>query len=396
MKESWRWFGPLDAISIGEVAQTGARGVVTALHEVPYGEVWSVADIERRKALIEGDPSLGLTWNVVESLPVHDDIKHGSGELERLFANYRQSLVNLATCGVRVVCYNFMPVLDWVRTDHAAPVRGGGRALAFDEGVMAGFELGVLGRADAEADYSPEAQARGHAWVAAASDDEKSALLQRVMAGLPGAYDRYSVDGLKRALTRWSDVSPKDLRANLARFLSEVAPTAEDHGIRLGIHPDDPPRTIFGLPRIVSTEDDLAWIVAQYDSSANGLTFCSGALGARRNNNVLGMARRFADRTHFLHLRNVATSDDGSFAEEEHLGGDTDMVELLKIWLAEEKRRRAEGREDTELPFRPDHGHEIGPDLERRTHPGYPLVGRLRGLAELRGAIAALSHTHNG
>ncbi|WP_204113617.1 mannonate dehydratase [Shimia biformata] len=391
MKECWRWFGPLDQIPLAEVAQTGASGVVTALHDIPYGEVWSVQDIETRKTQIEGNRSLGLTWSVVESLPVHDDIKRGEGDLARLFANYRQSLANLAECGVRTVCYNFMPVIDWLRTDHAAPVRGGGRALVFCEPVMAGFEIGILGRHAAYEDYAPEVIDAGLSWVETASDDQKSTLLACLMAGLPGAYDRYSVEALKAELARYAGFTRDDLRASFARFLAEVVPTADDLGIALCVHPDDPPRPVFGLPRVVSTAEDIDWILAQQDAWANGLTFCSGALGARQGNDLTDMAQRFAARTHFLHLRNVTKSPDGSFHEADHFGGDADMVSILRVWLAEEARRRGEGRADWQLPFRPDHGHELGPDLSRQAHPGYPYVGRLRGLAELRGAIAALT-----
>lgn len=390
MKESWRWFGPLDTISLGEVAQTGARGVVTSLHDIPYGEVWTVEAIRERQAQIEGNASLGLTWNVVESLPVHEDIKRGRGDLSRLFANYRQSLVNLASCGIHTVCYNFMPVLDWLRTHHDTPVRGGGRALYFDEATMAGFELGILGRESAAEDYAPDAIERGLEWVAQATDADKDALLDRLMAGLPGAYDRFTVNGLRDVLTTYAGFTNADLRASFSRFLAEIVPVAEELGIRMCVHPDDPPRPVFGLPRVVSTAGDVDWILAQDDSLANGVTFCSGALGARADNDILKMARRFAPRTHFLHLRNVAKAPDGSFGEAAHLEGDTDMVALLRIWLGEEARRRDEGRVDWDLPFRPDHGHELGPDVGRAAHPGYPFVGRLRGLAELRGVLAAL------
>ncbi|MDJ1007479.1 MAG: mannonate dehydratase [Paracoccaceae bacterium] len=391
MIESWRWFGPLDEISLGEVAQSGATGVVTALHDVAYGEVWSIEAIEARRRLIEGPAALGLRWNVVESLPVHDDIKHGSGDLSGLYGNYRQSLANLAACGIKTVCYNFMPVLDWVRTDHDLPVRGGGRALGFNEPLMAGFEARMLGRDDAGNDYAPEVVETGTALIDAMDEEARAALLGRIMAGLPGAYDRYDLGQLRNALARYEGMSGADLRANLARFLDAVLPAAEDLGMTLCIHPDDPPRPVFGLPRIVSTEDDIAWVFAASDSPSNGLTFCSGSLGARAANGLTRIAERFSSRTGFLHLRNVTTEPDGSFTEAAHLSGDADMIGLLRVFLAEEARRRAAGSRDWELPFRPDHGHELGPDLRRPAHPGYPFVGRLRGLAELRGAIAALS-----
>lgn len=389
MKECWRWFGPLDAITLCEVAQTGAHGIVTALHEIPYGEVWDVEAIQDRKAMIENDRTLGLAWEVVESLPVHDDIKHGTGNLARLFSNYRQSLANLAACGIRTVCYNFMPVLDWVRTDHASPLRGGGRALAFSAAKMAAFEMHMLGRERAADDYAPEAAIAGTRWYESSSKEERDRLLANIMAGLPGAYERYSVEGLRRELERWQGMTADDLRQNFERFAQEVVPAAEELGMRLCIHPDDPPRSVFGLPRIVSSQADLERLFEKTDSLANGLTFCSGSLGAHPRNDLVATAMRFADRTHFLHLRNVTKRPDGSFAEDAHLEGETDMDALVNVFIEEERRRSSQGRSDRNIPFRPDHGHEIACDLERRTHPGYPLTGRLRGLAELRGLVRA-------
>lgn len=391
MRESWRWFGPYDRIPLPEIAQTGATGVVTALHEIPYGEVWSVEAIRARQAMI-ADAGVGLDWNVVESLPIHEAIKRGEGDLAPLFANYRQSMANLAACGIEVICYNFMPLLDWTRTDLAAPVRGGATALRFAAPRMAAFELRMLGRAEAEADYPPEAIAAGDVWFQSATEDDRAELLRSIMSGLPGAYDRYDIAGLRDALRGYEGLGRAELRANYARFLAEVIPAAQDLGMRLCVHPDDPPRDILGLPRIVSDARDIAWILDSQDDRANGLTLCAGSLGANPANDLPAIARRFADRIHFVHLRNVAKEPDGSFQEADHLSGDTDMVALVAELLREEDRRRAEGRADWELPFRPDHGHEIGPDRDRGTHPGYPLVGRLRGLAELRGVIAALSH----
>lgn len=391
MKESWRWFGPVDRVSLNEVAQTGASGVVTALHDIPYGEVWSLQAIRERQAMIAG-AGVGLHWNVVESLPIHEAIKRGTGDLAPLFANYRQSMANLAECGIHTICYNFMPLLDWTRTDLAAPVRGGATALRFAAPRMAAFELRMLGRAEAEADYPPEAIAAGDVWFQSATESDRADLLKSIMSGLPGAYDRYDIAGLKTALKGYEGLGQDELRANYARFLAEVIPAAEDLGMRFCVHPDDPPRDILGLPRIVSDAEDIAWILGAEDSPANGLTLCAGSLGANPANDVPAIAARFAERIHFVHLRNVAKEADGSFQEADHLGGDTDMVALIGVLLAEERRRLDAGRPDTEMPFRPDHGHEIGPDQGRGTHPGYPLVGRLRGLAELRGVIAALSH----
>lgn len=387
MIEGWRWFGPLDRIGLDEVAQTGASAVVTALHEIPYGEIWPIEAIRERQAMV-AEAGFGLDWLVVESLPVHEDIKRGSGDLSRLFANYRQSMANLAACGIRTICYNFMPVLDWTRTTLDAPVRGGGTALRFDTILMAAFEKCMLGREDA--DYPPEVLAKAELWHDGADDAAREKLLASIMAGLPGAYDRYDVATLKEALARYDGIDAAALRANYARFLEETAPAAVELGIRLCVHPDDPPRDILGLPRIVSNAEDIAWILGAVDIPANGLTLCSGSLGGNPANDIPEIAARYAPRIHFAHLRNVARESDGSFQEAAHLEGDTDMVRLIEAILLEENHRRAEGREDAEIVFRPDHGHEIGPDRGRGAHPGYPLVGRLRGLAELRGVIAGI------
>ena len=389
MKESWRWYGPFDKISLGEVSQTGASGIVTALHEVPYGEIWSRDMIAGRKAEIK---SAGFDWVVVESLPIHERIKRNDGDLSELFANYRQSMANLAAEGIHTICYNFMPLLDWTRTDLAAPVERGGSCLRFSAPKMAALELYVIGRDQARADYPQEVIAEAEKWFQASSDDDRAELMHSVMAGLPGAYDRYDADGLKAALKLYEGIDRTALRSHLQRFLEEVVPAAEELGMRFCVHPDDPPRDILGLPRIVSDTDDIGWLVNTVDSPANGLTLCAGSLGANPKNDVPSIARRFADKIHFAHLRNVRKDADGSFEEAAHLTGDTDMVELVSVLLQEEKRRRDAGVEPWEIPFRPDHGHDLLDDASRKTHPGYPLIGRMRGLAELRGVIAGLSY----
>lgn len=391
MKESWRWYGPFDKIALSEIAQTGANGIVNALHEVPYGEVWQSDAIAARRNEIAG-AGLDLTWNVVESLPIHENIKRGEGNLDQLFANYRQSMKNLADNGIHTICYNFMPLLDWTRTHLYAPVYRGGTALRFSSPHMAAFEIHMLERDGAEADYSEEVRAEAKIWFDASTENDRQTLLNSIMSGLPGAFDRYDINGLREALKRYNGIGRAEIRANYARFLAEVIPTAEELGMRFCVHPDDPPRDILGLPRIVSTEDDIAWIMAQQDSRANGLTLCSGSLGANPANDVPAIARRFADRIHFAHLRNVAKEADGSFQEAAHLDGDTDMVALIAALVAEEARRKAKGRTDWEIPFRPDHGHELLSDIGSGTVVGYPLIGRLRGLAELRGVIRALEH----
>jgi mannonate dehydratase len=391
MEQTWRWFGPEDAISLPEIRQTGATGIVTALHHIPYGVVWSIDEIEKRKALIAADASLGLRWSVVESLPIHESIKLGEGDLKPLFDNYRQSMRNLATCGVTTICYNFMPILDWTRTDLVWPVTGGARSLRFDAVRYCAFDCFMVQRRGVEADHAPELIARARAWFDQSTEAERATLLTNVNAGLPGAYDRYDIPNLRRMLARYDGMDRETLRANFVRFLNEIIPTAEEVGIRMCVHPDDPPRPMFGLPRIVSSADDLAFLMDAVPSPANGITFCTGSLGAGVGNQVEAMAERFARHVHFAHLRNVAKERDGSFIEAEHLGGDTDMVAIIRSLMREQARRRDAGDAHWRIPFRPDHGHELLDDAHRKTHPGYPLIGRLRGLAELRGVMTAVS-----
>ena len=395
MEQTWRWFGPEDVVRLPQIRQAGATGIVTALHHIPYGVVWSVEEIEKRKALIAADPSLGLRWSVVESLPGSEPIKLGEGDLEPLFENYRQSLRNLAACGVTTVCYNFMPVLDWTRTELAHPLPGGARALRFNAHEYAAFDCFMLERPGAEDEHDPAVIARAKAWFDKASEDDKRQLLSNIMAGLPGAFDRYDAPGLRRMLDRYKGMTRETLRENLARFLREVIPTAEEAGIAMCIHPDDPPRPLLGLPRIVGSADDLDFIINAVPSEANGLTFCTGSLGAGVDNDVPALAKRFAGHIKFAHLRNVSKEPDGSFMEADHLGGDVDMVSVVTTLLEEQKRRHdsgnAAGNADWRIPFRPDHGHELLDDVGKATHPGYPAIGRLRGLAELRGVMTAVA-----
>lgn len=391
MEQSWRWFGPEDAIQLNHIRQAGATGVVTALHHIPYGVVWSVEEIQKRKAMIESNEELGLSWTVTESLPIHEAIKIGEGDLTELFDNYRQSMRNLAACGVTTICYNFMPVLDWTRTELAAALPGGGTSLRFNAHEHAAFDVFMLERPGAEADHSPEVLAKAREWFDRSSESDRDKLLSNIMAGLPGAYDRYDIPGLRKMIARFNGMSADGLRETLARFLREVIPTAEEVGIRMAIHPDDPPRPLFGLPRIVSTEDDLAHLIDAVKSPNNGLTFCTGSLGAGQTNDVPAMARRFVEDIHFVHLRNVAKEADGSFEEADHLGGDVDMVSVVTTLLEEQKRRQDAGNDNWRLPFRPDHGHELLDDIGKPTHPGYPMIGRLRGLAEIRGVMTAVA-----
>lgn len=394
MIETWRWYGPeLDAIPLSEIAQAGPTGIVNALHEIPYGEVWTQEAIATRRRVIE---AAGFTWDVVESLPVHERIKRGEGDLSKLFANYRQSMANLAAEGVKTICYNFMPVLDWTRTDLTHPLPRGGHCLRFEAYKMAAFEIHMLGREAAVEDYPAEVQRRAKDWFEASSEADREALLHAIMSGLPGAFDRYDIKGLQAQLALYDGIGTDEIRGNFKRFLEEIIPTAEELGLRFCVHPDDPPRDILGLPRVVSDAEDIDWVVGAVDSPANGLTLCSGSLGANPANDVPAIAQRFADRIHFAHLRNVRKDADGSFEEAAHLEGDTDMVALVAALRAEEARRIEVGRSDAQIPFRPDHGHALASDLSRESFPGYPLVGRLRGLAELRGVIRALDWASNG
>jgi mannonate dehydratase len=387
MIESWRWYGGYDRISLAEIAQTGATSIVTALHEIPYGQVWPQQTVAGTRAQIA---AAGFDWTVVESLPVHEAIKRGDGDLGELFANYRQSMVHLAAEGIRVICYNFMPLLDWTRTDLASPVARGGTCLRFSIPKMAAFDVFMVRRPGAEDDYTGDDLASAKRWYDNASPADLEQLTGAIMAGLPGAYARYDADGLREAIASFAGLDRAALRQNHKRFLEEVVPTAEELGLKLAVHPDDPPRNLLGLPRIVSDADDIDWILSAVDSPANGLTLCSGSLGANPKNDVPAIAERFAGKIHFAHLRNVSKDPDGSFEEAAHLTGDTDMPALVAVLLREEKRRRDAGRDDAEIVFRPDHGHELLDDTARAAHPGYPLIGRLRGLAELRGVIAGL------
>lgn len=388
MKETWRWYGPLDQIKLSEVRQTGAAGIVTALHEIPYGEVWQRTTIAKRRDKIR---VAGFEWDVVESLPLHEDIKRGTGDLTSLFANYRQSMANLAAEGVHTICYNFMPLLDWTRTELNSPAANGGTCLRFSAFRMAAFEICMLGRSEAENDYPSDVIAKAYDWYVASSEEDQKELLNSIMSGMPGAYDRFDIVGLRRALDTYRGMDAADIRSNYSRFLHEVVPTAQDLGMRLCVHPDDPPRDILGLPRIVSDADDIAWIMSAYDAPANGLTLCSGSLGANPENDVVDITHKHSNRIHFVHLRNVRKDPDGSFEEAEHLSGDTNIPALCRVLLGEEKARKSAGRLDWQIPFRPDHGHELLTDPQKKTFPGYPLIGRLRGLAELRGVLHALS-----
>ena len=396
MKQTWRWFGPADIVCIDDVAQAGAQGVVSALHHVPVGSVWPAEEIARRQdeisRLKDGAPS-GLRWDVVESLPVSEDIKRQKGDWRAHLANYRESLRNIAGAGMRVICYNFMPVLDWTRTDLAWKLPNGGRCLRFDVVDFATFDMHILARGGAEEEYDEPLRAAARERFATMSAAQRERIARNVICGLPGGANRLSLDDVREQVRGYDGINEEGLRGHLIDFLAEVAPTAEELGLRLCCHPDDPPIPLLGLPRVMSTERQYQMIMDAVDVPANGITLCAGSLGARPDNDVPGMMTRLGERVRFLHLRNVIRESEGvrcSFHEAEHLGGDTDMVALIEAALKEEARRKTAGCADWSLPMRPDHGHEILDDLKRATQPGYPSIGRLKGLAELRGVITAL------
>jgi len=396
VRQTWRWFGPKDICSVDDMTQVGAEGVVSALHHVPNGVVWSPEEIAKRHQEIatrKNGAASGLTWDVVESLPVSEDIKKQKGEWREHIANYKVSMRNLADSGIEVVCYNFMPVLDWTRTDLRWEVPNGGSAMRFDINDFAAFDIHVLERPGAGADYTNEIADEAGRRAAAMSEDEKKALARNVTMGLPGSSESMTLTDVQSHLSEYGQISRDQLRTHFVDFLEEIIPDAEKLGLRFCCHPDDPPFALLGLPRIMSTEADYRYMLDAVDSPANGMTLCSGSLGARPENDLPGMMERFGPKVHFLHLRNVKRDSDaiaGSFFESEHLDGDTDMVALIGAIIAEERRRKAEGRKDWSIPMRPDHGQDILDDLNRRTQPGYPIIGRMKGLAELRGVFRAL------
>lgn len=397
MRHTWRWFGPRDPVSVDDMLQAGVRGVVTALHHIPTGGVWSPGEIARRQAEVglmrDGAPS-GLAWEVVESLPVSEAIKTQTGDWRAHVANWIASARNLRAAGIEVVCYNFMPVLDWTRTDLGWRRPNGARCMRFDLADFVAFDIHILERPGAAEDFPGELREEAARRFAAMSDARREELAANVVFGLPGAAETLSMGDVRDLLGTYAAVSEARLRANFHDFLAEVAPVAQEIGLRLCCHPDDPPFPLLGLPRIMSTEADYVERLAAVDLPANGVTLCSGSLGARPDNDLPGMMRRLGGRVHFLHLRNVRRDSEtipASFFEDEHLGGQTDMVALIEAVLEEEARRRASGRADAAIPMRPDHGQEILDDIGRGGQPGYPAIGRLKGLAELRGVEMALA-----
>ncbi|MCI9866958.1 mannonate dehydratase [Rhizobium skierniewicense] len=393
MLESWRWFGNNDPVTLSHARQAGARGVVTALHHIYDGRTWSVDDILAHKAMIE---RAGMVWSVCESIPVNSAIKLRNAKWRQYVDSWKDSLANLGRSGVPVVCYNFMPVVDWTRTNLRYPTEAGGLALRFDMADFAAYDLFVLKRRAAEESYAPELIAVARQRFEAMTEDELPTLETNIIAGLPGKEDTHTRETIREQIASFDEISSDDMRANLVEFLKEIVPVAVEYGVRLGIHPDDPPFSLFGLPRVVSQAQDIETILGSVDHEANGITLCAGSYGSRVGNDLTEMAKRFASRVHFAHLRNVKKEADGSFIESDHLDGDVNMVSLISVLRGEEKRREAEGRADSVIPFRPDHGHLLIDDQNKTVNPGYSCIGRLKGLAELRGVIAAIDQLEHG